>query len=438
MKDVFFHTSVLASYMHVPGVLRSNTCVIDCQLCFGPVKDGVVSDQRKTFFYKNFRKEIYGSKLGKKRPRTEKEFGWFWEYIVDCYKRALHLPNEKEIRIWYSDKPYELSGLYYVCSLIDGSDVKVSIVYQGDFDKQLNGWGGYCAEQLKEALSLTKTLADDKIHEFAGKWHKLCEENQNFRTVKEGELVSSFVDFRDGLTPIQRSILYAMSEAGLSNNNACKKSGKIVNDVLWHYELFGDYFVYGQIARMTQKFVTPYPLISGQGDFGKRRRPHADAYHKTKIKLSKIGEKLLENVHSAKVPFVPPFARDGGLAKPEYLPGDFPNVFCNGNYNLIPHKLENVTKMLGAYAKNPDISIEELTSLIGEPNYTDGRIILNPDELPEIYRTGKGFLRYKYTDSEQEFEDEINYTLLKDGEGVLMNLKELVKNYSDYRGRIER
>lgn len=94
--------------------------------------------------------------------------------------------------------------------------------------------------------------------------------------------------------------------------------------------------------------------------------------------------------------------------------------------------------MLGAYAKNPDISIEELTSLIGEPNYTDGRIILNPDELPEIYRTGKGVLRYKYTDSGQEFEDEINYTLLKDGEGVLMNLKELVKNYADYRGRIER
>ena len=71
MKDVFFGTSVLESYMYVPEVLRSNTCVIDCQLCFGPVKDGVVSDQRKTFFYKNFAKEIYGSELGKKRRRTE-------------------------------------------------------------------------------------------------------------------------------------------------------------------------------------------------------------------------------------------------------------------------------------------------------------------------------------------------------------------------------
>lgn len=351
MKDVFFGTSVLESYMHVPGVLRSNTCVIDCQLCFGPVKDGVVSDQRKTFFYKNFAKEIYGSELGKKRRRTEEEFGWFWEYIVDSYKRALHLPNEKEIRIWYSDTPYELSGLYYVCSLIDGSDVKVSIVYQGDFDKKFNGWGCYCAEQLKESLSLTKTLANDKIHEFAGKWHKLCEENQNFRTVKEGELVSCFVDFRDGLTPIQRSILYAMEETGYEKKGPCKRTSRIIGETMGHYEHYGDYFVYGQIARMVQKFSFPYPLILGQGNFGTRRRPHADSYINTKIKLSKNGEKLLENVHSEKMPFVPSI-RGEGITKLEYLPSDFPNVFYNGNYNLIPHKLENVTKMLGAYAKN--------------------------------------------------------------------------------------
>lgn len=94
--------------------------------------------------------------------------------------------------------------------------------------------------------------------------------------------------------------------------------------------------------------------------------------------------------------------------------------------------------MLDAYARNPDITIEELIDLIGEPFFTDGRIILNPETLPEIYRTGKGALRYKYADSEKIYEDEINYTLLKDGEGVLMNLKELVKNYADYRGRIER
>lgn len=71
-----------------------------------------------------------------------------------------------------------------------------------------------------------------------------------------------------------------------------------------HYEHYGDYFVYGQIARMVQKFSFPYPLISGQGNFGTRRIPHADSYINTKIKLSKNGEKLLENVHSEKMPFV--------------------------------------------------------------------------------------------------------------------------------------
>ena len=428
MKEVFFDESTLGSWLHNnPTSSRSDTYLIDPLLCFGPIKSDIFSEKRKSFFYKHFWEDKKDCK------NTEKAFFDFWKQIEDFYKNSIFLLNEKEIRVWYSDIPGELAGLYFVCALMDGKKTKINVVYQGDYDKETNCWGSYMSSQLKEALKFTKPLSDERVHEYAEKWKKLQEENQNFRTVKNGELVSDFVDFRDGLTSVQRSILFAMSEAGFSNNNACKKSVKIVVDILWHYELFGDYFVYGQIARMTQKFATPYPLISGQGDFGKRRRPHADVYYKTKIKLSKIGEKLLENVHSEKVPFVPPFARDGGLPKPEYLPGDFPNVFCNGNYNLIPHKLENVTKMLGAYEKNHDISIDELITLIGEPNYTDGRIILNPDELSEIYSTGKGILRYKYTDSERELEDEINYTLLKDGDGVLMNLKELVKNYVEYR-----
>ena len=89
--------------------------------------------------------------------------------------------------------------------------------------------------------------------------------------------------------------------------------------------------------------------------------------------------------------------------------------------------------MLDAYARDPDITIEELIDLIGEPFFTDGRIILTPETLPDIYRTGKGILRYKYADSEKIYEDEINYTLLKDGKGVIMNLKELVEAYTEYR-----
>ena len=434
MKEVFFDESALGSWLYNnPITSRNDTYLIDPLLCFGLIKNGIVSEKRESFFCKNFweTKEV--------RKKSDKQFRAFWHFIKKIYEKSLCLSSEKEIRVWYSDIPGELAGLCFICALLTGKETKINVVYQGDFDKEINGWGGYLGSQLKEAaVRLTKTLHNDEIHKYAEMWHKLTEENQNFRTIKNGELVSDFVDFRDGLTSLQRSILYAMNERGYANKDSYKKAVGIVVDVLWHYELYGDYFVYGQIARMTQKFATPYPLISGQGDFGTRRKPHADSYSNTKIKLSKNGENLLENVHSAKVPFVPPFARDRGLAKPEFLPGDFPNVFCNGNYNLIPHKLENVTKMLGAYTKNPDISIEELTSLIGEPNYTDGRIILNPETLPEIYRTGKGFLRYKYTDSEQKFEDEINYTLLKDGEGVLMNLKELVKNYADYRGRLER
>ena len=421
MKEVFFFCSNAGFYHYKnPHLPENDIYVINPLLTFGPLKNGVISVERMSFFYKSF------VSSSQKRNKSEKEFKNFWSSIEKTHERALSLLKEKEIRVWDSVNPEALAGCYYICALLEDSNVKIKVIFQRDFDTDCYDYG--------EVKKIERTLTDEEIHQNAEKWRKLCEENQNFRTVKEGELVSDFPDFRDGLTTVQRSILFVMNEIGLSSQKSHKPSAKIFT-AMWDYEPFGDYMVFSQIARLTQKFSVPYPLISGHGFFGTRKIPHAG--YNTKIRLSKRGEELLENVHSKKVPFIK-VLWGKGVTKPEFLPGNFPNVFCNGNYNLIPHKLENVRKMLDAYARNPDITIDELIDLIGEPFFTDGRIILNPETLPAIYRTGKGILRYKYADSEKVYEDEINYTLLKDGEGVLMNLKELVKNYADYRGRIER
>ena len=118
--------------------------------------------------------------------------------------------------------------------------------------------------------------------------------------------------------------------------------------------------------------------------------------------------------------------------KLKYLSGLFPNIFCNGNSNLLSHDYENVIKMLETYIDNPDIEEEKLIELIGKPKFADERILLNSEVLSEIYKTGKGIIKYKYVDSETVHEDKIEYVLMKDGKPVLMNLKYLVSLYIEH------
>ncbi len=287
MKEVFFFCSNAGFYHYSnPHLPENDIYVINPLLTFGPLKNGVISVERMSFFYKSF------VSSSQKRNKSEKEFKNFWNSIEKAHERALSLLKEKEIRVWYSVNPDALAGCYYICALLEDSNVKIKVIFQGDFDKT----------QYTEVKKFERTLTDEEIHQNAEKWKKLCEENQNFRTVKEGELVSDFPDFRDGLTTVQRSILFVMNEIGLSSQKSHKPSAKTFT-AMWDYEPFGDYMVYSQIFRLTQIFSIPYPLISGLGFFGTRKLPHA-FYGYTKIRLSKRGEELLENVHSKKVPFI--------------------------------------------------------------------------------------------------------------------------------------
>ena len=431
MKELFVSESEALTFLLNNESRKNDVLVLDPLLPFGPVKNGPLCDERRKFLAK------IDSDAGVDKEAADH----FWYELTGNYHNIWNLTSEKEIRIWYSDYPGELAFFYYLCSVFDGKNVKINVIYESDFnnknskDDEISGWGSCSHDEMMEALSFSRVLNKDEVHHAAEKWKKLQNENAFFRTVRNRELVSDFPDYRDGLTSVQRSILYAMYRISPESKKMLKMTA-ILAETMGRYEMFSDWNIYSVLKNMSQKSSFPYPFVSIQG----QPEPENDEtlfYQNIKAELTDIASALLKNVDSEAVPYLAT-GRGEGITKPESLPGDFPNVFCNGNYSLIPHKLENVRKMLGAYAKNPDISIEELIDLIGEPFFTDGRIILNSDELPEIYRTGKGILRYKYADSEKIYEDEINYTLLKDGEGVLMNLKELVKNYADYRGRIER
>lgn len=431
MKEVFIGESAADSFVKIAGnnLTINDVCIIDPLLTFGPIKNGPISIERKEYFRQNY-------------PKGDdwETFSEVWRTHEKFELNAQNLLNEDEVRIWYSGFSNDLAGFYYLCSLLDGKNIKVNIVDENDYSKNkyihirdwiqwIGGWGGHTGEELKEAISFSKLVSQKEIHTIAKKWRLLQEENQNVRTVFNGELISEYPDYRDGLTSIQRSIFQSIFE--INNNLLFKKSATVIGNTLGKYELHGDIVVYSQLVKMVQNFNYPYPLLLGLGDFGKRDKTQPDCYRMTGVKFSKYGKALVENIFTGEVPFYESIGR-GDTKKIKYLSGLFPNIFCNGNTNLLPHNYENVIKMLETYIDNPDIEEEELIELIGKPKFADGRILLNSEVLSEIYKTGKGIIKYKYADSETVYEDKIEYVLMKDEKPVLMNLKYLVSLYIEH------
>src|SRR3990167_6471878 len=155
-------------------------------------------------------------------------------------------------------------------------------------------------------------------------------------------------DVRDGLKPVHRRILYAMSDLGLSHTKAYKKSARIVGEVLGKYHPHGDMAVYDSLVRMVQDFSLRYPLIEGQGNFGSLDGDNAAAMRYTEARLDAISNELLEDIHKETVDFVPNF--DESLTEPTVLPARLPNLLVNGSSgiavgmatNIPPHNLSEV------------------------------------------------------------------------------------------------
>ncbi len=203
-------------------------------------------------------------------------------------------------------------------------------------------------------------------------------------------------DVRDGLKPVHRRILYAMSELALTPGRPYKKSATVVGDVLGKYHPHGDSAVYDSMVRMVQDFSLRYPLVDGQGNFGSIDGDSAAAYRYTEARLTSLATELLEDIDKDTVRFVPNF--DGQKEEPTVLPAKVPNLLINGSSgiavgmatNIPPHNLGEVVAACLALIDDPDLPQEELERLVKGPDFPTGGYVCGIDGILDAYRTGRG------------------------------------------------
>lgn len=246
-------------------------------------------------------------------------------------------------------------------------------------------------------------------------------EGKIINTPLEGQMKNSYIDYamsvivtralpdvRDGLKPVHRRILYAMSEAGMLPGKAYKKSARIVGDVLGKYHPHNDTAVYESAVRMAQDFSTRYPLVDGHGNFGSVDGDSAAAMRYTEMRMAKITVEMLRDIDKNTVDFMPNY--DCSLQEPLVLPSRIPNLLVNGSYgiavgmatNIPPHNLSEVVDGLSAMIDDPDITIDGLMKYIKGPDFPTAGIIQGVKGIEDTYRTGRGSITVR---AKTEIED---------------------------------
>ena len=207
----------------------------------------------------------------------------------------------------------------------------------------------------------------------------------------------------DGLKPVQRRIIYAMSELGLSSVSKPKKSARTVGDVLGKFHPHGDSACYEAMVLMAQPFSYRYPLINGQGNWGSQDDPKSFAAMRyTEATLSAFAKTLLQELEQGTANWIPNF--DGTLKEPQVLPSRLPHILLNGTSGIAvgmatdipPHNLNEVGNACIALLDNPDMDEQDLLRLIPAPDFpTRAEIISSQKERSDIYRSGKGSIKMR-------------------------------------------
>ncbi|MGA0351689.1 MAG: DNA gyrase subunit A [Acholeplasmataceae bacterium] len=203
-------------------------------------------------------------------------------------------------------------------------------------------------------------------------------------------------DVRDGLKPVQRRVLYAMSDLGMTADKAHKKSARIVGEVVGKYHPHGESSVYDAMVRMAQPFSYRDPLVDGHGNFGSVDGDGAAAMRYTEARLSKLAGQLVRDLDKKTVDFMDNY--DGSESEPQVLPAKYPNLLVNGSTgiavgmatNIPPHNLGEVIDGLLAYMDNNDITTQELMEFIKGPDFPTGGEVLGLSGLIKAYETGRG------------------------------------------------
>ncbi|MBN2778488.1 MAG: DNA gyrase subunit A [Bacteroidales bacterium] len=225
----------------------------------------------------------------------------------------------------------------------------------------------------------------------------------------EDEMKSAYIDYsmsvivsralpdvRDGLKPVQRRILFGMSELGVTSNKAYKKSARIVGEVLGKYHPHGDSSVYMAMVRMAQEWSLRYPLVDGQGNFGSVDGDSPAAMRYTEARMAKIADEILVDIDKETIDFNLNF--DDTLEEPSVMPTKLPNLLLNGASgiavgmatNMAPHNLGQVVDAIIEYIDNPEVEASRLAEVVQAPDFPTGGIIYGMDGVREAYETGRG------------------------------------------------
>ncbi|QFY90546.1 DNA gyrase subunit A [Magnetovirga frankeli] len=203
-------------------------------------------------------------------------------------------------------------------------------------------------------------------------------------------------DVRDGLKPVHRRVLFAMSELGNDWNKAYKKSARVVGDVIGKYHPHGDTAVYDTIVRMAQPFSMRYMLIDGQGNFGSVDGDAPAAMRYTEVRMARIAHELLADIDRETVDFLPNY--DGSEYEPAVLPAKYPNLLVNGSAgiavgmatNIPPHNLNEIIAGCIAMIEDPEIGVDGLMQHIPGPDFPTAGFINGARGIHEAYHTGRG------------------------------------------------
>ena len=209
-------------------------------------------------------------------------------------------------------------------------------------------------------------------------------------------------DVRDGLKPVQRRTLYDMHELGISYNKPYRKSARIVGDTMGKYHPHGDSSIYDSLVVMAQDFKKGMALVDGHGNFGNIEGDPAAAMRYTEARLQKVTQDaFLADLDKDVIDFIPNF--DETEKEPSVLPCRIPNLLINGSEGIAvgmvtsipPHNISEVIDATKAYIENPEITTKQLMRYVKGPDFPTGGIVINKDDLEEIYETGSGKIKIR-------------------------------------------
>ena len=240
---------------------------------------------------------------------------------------------------------------------------------------------------------MTTLLEDQKMLQ-----HEIHDEmKQSYIDYAMSVIVSrALPDVRDGLKPVHRRILYGMSELGVTPDKPHKKSARIVGEVMGKYHPHGDSSIYDAMVRLAQPWNIRHALVDGHGNFGSVDGDGAAAMRYTEARMTPLALQMLRDIDKETVDFEPNF--DGEEKEPVVLPSRFPNLLVNGSNGIAvgmatsipPHNLVETIDAAIKIIDEPEVTIDELASIVKGPDFPTGAIIMGKNSAKEAYRTGQG------------------------------------------------